>query len=538
MDNESQRLERIFDQTIVGIAQVNNKGEFRLVNDRFCEIVGRPREDLLKLRMQDITHPEDLPGNLLMLQELFHSGKSFVIEKRYVRPDGSHVWVRNNVSHVIDPDGSPSSVSVTLDITEQKDQARIQETIARRDKFLSEVGMVLSSSLDFEETLHRINRLAIPDFGDWCYIHLENSKGDLELIRSCAVDPGIKETLTEFAAGISATGSKPNAVKAVHQSGKGVLRNELDDAYYQKVAYDARQLELFRKLSPKSVIVVPLKSLGKLRGTITVSYSQNKPYSDADYNLIEEVALRAGLALDNARLYEESRQAIASRDEFVSLASHELKTPLTSLMLLNQMTRKRVDRGELSGANQTSLQQVFMDYEAHIFRIAKLVDDMLDITRIQLGTYSLSLEKKDFGKFLKNAVAGFLSDVTKAQAKLDLELSGDLEASFDEARFHQVISNLVTNALKYAPGSPIIMRAEGLGDKIILQVRDKGPGIETEDLEKIFQRFERARSRNQVGGLGLGLYISRRIIEAHQGKIWAESSQGKGTSIIIEFPRN
>lgn len=537
MNNQNESFQKIFEQTIVGIAQISPDGRVALVNDRFCEIVGRSRHDLLNLSMQKITHPDDVSESEKLIRRLVDSGKSFEIEKRYLKPDGSFVWCRNNVSLVKDETGMPAFVvAVVLDITREKAEQEEKEIVARRNKFLSEVSMALNSSLDFKETLHKITRLAVPDFGDWCYIHLADKQGEMELSDYWSRDPEKMAPLKEFASLVTTVGQSLNAVVTVFRTGNGVMRNGITDEYYQKVSASPRQLELFRIMHPNSVIVVPLKSLGKLLGTITISYSQVRSYNTEEFELLEEIAIRAGLALDNARLYSESKKAIISRDEFVSVASHELKTPLTSLMLKNQIALRRIQKGDES-LTVDYWKLLLNEYEVHISRMSRLVEDMLDITRIQLGSYQLNISEADLRDSIKTVSDHLGPQLQSAACPLGICLDGDLSGKFDVLRIQQVMTNILTNAMKYAPGAPVNLDARGTQDRINIVITDKGKGIEKENLQRIFERFERAISPSSVSGLGLGLYISSRIIEAHSGRIWAESTIGEGTSIHIELPR-
>lgn len=427
--------------------------------------------------------------------------------------------------------------AIFRDLTEQKQESFLREERENRNRFLSEVSMILNSSLDLKETLRLITDLAVPNFGDWCYIHLPDKNGQLTLTDTAVAYDHLAPELNEFLELLNVKGSSANAVLTVYQTGNAVMRNGLNDEYYQKVSGSPKHLALFRKLAPKCVIVVPLKSLGKLLGTITVSYTQNKSYSEFDLRLLEDVAIRAGVALENARLYTESKKAIKYRDEFVSVASHELKTPLTSLMLLNQITQKKMEKGELQVHEDLHWKKTLNEYNVHIKRMSHLVEVMLDITRIQLGSYELNITECDIGDCLNQTCDNLLPQLKSANCPLDIQINGNLVGSFDNMKIQQVISNIVTNSFKYAPGKPIHILAEGLPDTIKMSIRDEGHGIEKDNLQRIFEKFERATSPSDVSGLGLGLYISRIIIEAHGGRLWAESTIDEGTTLHIEIPR-
>lgn len=536
-DDQRDNFNSIFNQPIVGFAQASIEGKFEMVNDRYCQLVGRSREELLKLSLQDVTHAEDLPLNLQLLRRLIDTGEPFTIDKRYVRPDGSSVWIKNYVSLIKDSNNRPLSIlGIVLDQTEARKYERQREEEKQRLKFLSDISVLLSSSLDIKTIIKMITDLAVPVFGDWCYIHLKEDENGIVLADCSIKDETMLEKLREFAK-LAATPGSQNAVATAMQTEKSVMRNFIDDAYYVRAAANARQLELFRELRARSVIVAPLKSRGHLLGAITIAYQQDISYSESDVYWIEEVARRASLAIDNARLYGESRKAVQSRDEFISLASHELKTPVTSMILLNDYTLHKLKNNKIHLEDSTFWDKLFRDYGIHINRISRLVDNMLDITRLQLGTFKMQLATQDMGQAIRLICDHLAYQIERAGCSLEVKLSGNLQGVFDSYRIEQVLNNLITNAMKYAPNKAIHVLANEEKNEIHISIRDEGHGIAPAELERIFSRFERGIDGGDVSGLGLGLYISRKIIEAHHGRIWAVSEIGKGTTMHIQLPK-
>lgn len=233
------------------------------------------------------------------------------------------------------------------------------------------------------------------------------------------------------------------------------------------------------------------------------------------------------------------REAVRARDEFLSLASHELKTPLTTLKLQSQFRLRKLEQNPemLLGFDQS---KQFLDMiDQQTSRLNRVVEDMLDVSRIQSGQMQLRLEKVNICVLVNDIIKRFTADLHKAGNFLSLDLKYCEEIMIDVFRMEQVFSNLLSNIVKYAPRSEIHVSSELTVDQQLkLSIRDHGGGIEKEKLEKIFQRFERISGINGPSGLGLGLYLSRQIVHAHGGKIWAESELGKGTSFIILLPIN
>jgi len=231
-------------------------------------------------------------------------------------------------------------------------------------------------------------------------------------------------------------------------------------------------------------------------------------------------------------LLTEQIQATKIRDEFISIAGHELKTPLTSLKLQTQMTKKISQNPENFTVQKMQKQ---LDYTINqIERLNKLVDDMLDISRINTG--KLRLEKSDFNLslLLEDLVERFMPQFEAVNCQVTCEIQADVTGHWDSYKIEQVINNLFSNSIRYSPGRPVEIHLIKEPQKAILSIKDYGVGIEPANLERIFERFERASSANS--GLGLGLYITRQIIELHDGSIKVESKLGQGAKFIIELP--
>jgi two-component system CheB/CheR fusion protein len=231
---------------------------------------------------------------------------------------------------------------------------------------------------------------------------------------------------------------------------------------------------------------------------------------------------------------EELEEALKVRDEFLSIASHELKTPLTSVKLQLQITQRNtqperhLDPKDLSRSLNLSLRQVDS--------MADLVESLLDIARIRAGRFSLSASAFDLSDLAQAVTNQLAEQLKKAKVETELRLDKNVTGRWDQRRLEQVLNNLVANVIKYAPGTRLTIETRRTEDSACLTVTDSGPGIRSEKLPRIFERFERAGASKSVGGLGLGLFITKKIVEAHGGKISVESAFGKGTKFCIELP--
>ncbi|HUP56389.1 MAG TPA: PAS domain S-box protein, partial [Bdellovibrionota bacterium] len=230
------------------------------------------------------------------------------------------------------------------------------------------------------------------------------------------------------------------------------------------------------------------------------------------------------------------RHAVRARDEFLSIASHELKTPLTSLSMQTQIRKRYLLREELSAFTPEKLRKMFDGDERQIFRLTRLIDDMLDVARIASGKLEIKPEPVDLEALVRE-VADRMSEQLKASdCTLQIETVGQVQGEWDQFRIEQVVMNLLSNAYKYGAGKPIRIRVSSEKDQAVLSVQDQGIGIAKEDQERIFGQFERAVPRSDVTGLGLGLYITRQIVQSHGGTIAVASDPGHGSMFIVRLP--
>ncbi|MDQ3809358.1 MAG: GAF domain-containing sensor histidine kinase, partial [Chloroflexota bacterium] len=288
-----------------------------------------------------------------------------------------------------------------------------------------------------------------------------------------------------------------------------------------------------------SAIMVPLVTRSGTAGIITCLADQSRrPFDSRDLHLAQDLARRCAMAVDNARLYREARHAIGVRDEFLSVAAHELKTPMTSLRGYAQLLAREFERGEMP--NPARARRAALTIQVQADKLARLVAQLLDISRIESGKLAVEPKPTDLTQLVRDVI-----DAARSQARqhsLVPHLPSRLRVSIDPLRIEQVLTNLLDNAIKYSPdGGQIdvwLTREDALG-QVRLVVRDRGIGVPPEHRGHIFDRFYQAHAGGRLtsmAGMGLGLYISRQIVELHGGSITAEFPDDGGTRFVVTLP--
>jgi len=414
-------------------------------------------------------------------------------------------------------------------LREQAARAAVEKE-HRWSRFLADASEQLSKSLDVQVTLDTIARLAIPDLADWAALHIREQGFRLaSLYHAHGNEGAVRELLDRH----PPAADLPHAYPHVMRTGQAELIPEFSEEVLASIASDAENLRLLQLLKLKSQICVPLVIRGESRAALTLAFAEsNRRYGPEDLTHAMELASRCAMAMENARLFQQANQAVGVRDEFLAVASHELRTPLSTIQLILQSlegtARKLNNSNELVPKIERALRQVA--------RLAELVTKLLDVTRISAGQLQLDLEGFDFVPVVRDIVERFAEPALAAGSPLRIHFPALLVGRADRSRIDQVVTNLLSNAIKFGAGKPIDVTLQGDASGLHITVRDHGIGIPPEYLLRIFNRFERAVSSRHYGGLGLGLYITRRIVEAHGGTIEVDSAPGAGAAFTIHLP--
>jgi signal transduction histidine kinase len=419
---------------------------------------------------------------------------------------------------------------------EARDRALAEaEAARRRSAFLAEASATLASSLDYDATLEQVARLAVPALADVCTVFVVAEDGEIRRATTAHDDTMPAAVVAGLRRSWSGSVSPRSSVATAIRTRQPILTPVISRDHRESIAENAEHLETMRALDFHSSIVVPLHARGETTGALGLFVADPaRQYGPADLALAEQLAGRAGLAIDNARLYREARRAIQVRDEFLSVAAHELKTPVTTLLgfaqlLLSQLSRK-------VALDDRMVERSLRAVEQGSKRMSRLVAQILDVSRLDGGRLVLDREDTDLAALVQSIVEGI--QTTTGRHTLCVRTPDTLPALVDPLRLEQVVTNLLDNAIKFTPmgGRIDVELAEPSPGTARLTVTDHGVGIPPERRQHIFERYYQAHEGDHVAGMGLGLYISRQIVERHGGSITPEFPLDGGCRFVIDLP--
>lgn len=400
-------------------------------------------------------------------------------------------------------------------------------------EFLSDASKILSSSLDYNVTLASLAKLIVNSVADFCMIDISKN-GSMKRVAIRVSNHKLQKIANEF----YKYSPDPKNKKTMYDGAKArkpVIIKRVTKSWLKTVSKIEEERMLVEKLNHKSYIFAPLISREKIIGVMTIA-SGGKSYSELDGLFFQELAIRAGTAVDKARLYKEARDAIRDRDEFLAIASHELRTPLTSILLNLQLVLRKIRNTEKNKLNMENIVKSIEYSESQSYRLAKLINDLLNISVVSSGRLKIEKEKMEFSGLVEKVLNKFDAQFKDAKVQVDFKNGEEVFGFWDKVRLEQVISNLLSNSIKYGRGNPVVVSLEKENKKLIFSVKDTGIGIDKKRQKHVFEKFSRAVATKEFKGLGVGLYISRQIVEAHDGKIFLSSKKNEGTTFQVELP--
>jgi PAS domain S-box-containing protein len=524
------RFRSVTRQAPVGIIALDREGRCNFVNERFCAIAGMGPEQAMDHGWHEAIHPEDRQSVLAAFYNAATRGAEHSQQYRVRTRPGTVTWVQGFALPLRTSTGELSGYLGTItDITERMQSERVT-------RFLADATSALNASLDYESALGAVARLAVPALADCCTVHVAEGGGGLRLVAVAHVDANTAASAQELAhwyeSDAGAGAGSPRSLRAM----KPELITEVTEDLLPRIALSPAHAAILRAMVVRSYVAAPLVARGRILGALhMMTGGSGRTFGQADLSLVEDLARRCASAVENARLYGEAQQAICAREEFLAMASHELRTPLTVLQLAVQRWVRPAASTICEPSGTASLQKV----ERATKRLTSLVENLLEVTAGGAARVDLELEDVDLSEVVRDVVAEMQDDISGSGSDVSLRASGSPVGRWDRRRLEQVVTVLLSNALKFGGKKPIVVTIDGAREGgVRLSVRDQGIGIPIEEQSRIFERFHRAVSGRHYGGLGLGLWLVRQVVEAHGGTIGVTSELGEGATFTVELSRS
>ena len=569
-------------------------------SDEMYRIYGIEKSQLTYEKYLSLIHPDDRDIVTSNVSRAFETGSPFTHEHRIMRPDGTERIVLGFGEAEVGADGRVvSMIGTAQDVTDQRraeSQARalIREQAARAEAeraaerlaFIAEASVILASSLDYEQTLQNVARLAVPTIADWCAVDIVTEDNTVRRLAVEHADPAKVGFAMEIEQRYPPDPNAATGVPQVLRTGEIEWLAHIPDAMLEASAVDAEHLRLIRELGLHSYAVVPLKVGSDTIGAMTFVHAESRrEFTEGDLTLLSSVARRASTAIHNARLMRElsdahsrlqqqreeleaqateleeamaeleirndemeqktieaeqaraeAEQANAAKSQFLANMSHELRTPLNAIGGYAQLIELGV-HGPITGAQRSAIERI----RTNQMRLLALINDLLNFVKLRAGRLDITLSPEPLADLLNGIVP--LVEPQVQEKGLILTIDAGTEELFvhtNRERAEQVLLNLVSNAIKFTPrGGSIAIDAEADGHTVLIHVTDTGVGIPEDRLAEIFEPFIQLAQRpirdNQ--GVGLGLAISKDLMTSMGGDLLVESEEDAGSRFTMTLAR-
>ncbi|HZL88781.1 MAG TPA: PAS domain S-box protein [Pirellulaceae bacterium] len=519
-----------FMQHLPGLAWIKDRnGRYVFANESAAkafqtsaeEIVGRTDDDLFDAPTAAQFKRND--------RRALESGSGIQVVENLAHEDGNLHFSLVTKFPIPGHDGNPTLVGgMAIDITDHK---RAEQAL----RFLADASESLAEVDDYKATLDKIVSMSIPQLADWCVVDMVETDGSLRRLAVADADPANVARIFELDRLFPSHPRSPYGRYRVLRTGMSEMMAEIPDSVLVEIAQSEEHLRVLRSLRLKSYLCVPLKVRERTLGILSLVMSQSgRRYRPEDLALAEELARRAAIAIENARLYAELKEADRLKDEFLAMLSHELRNPLAPIRnALYILKQPQLDAAVAAQARETA--------ERQVQHMAVLLDDLLDVSRVSRGRIELNEEPVDIVALAKRTFEAVRPFVERREHRMTVSFPArPLRVLGDPHRLEQVLTNLLNNAAKYTdPGGAISLTVHREGDQAVLRVRDNGIGIDPEMLPKVFDLFvqvERRLDRSQ-GGVGIGLTLVRKLVELHGGTVEAHSEGlGNGSEFVVKLP--
>ena len=381
-------------------------------------------------------------------------------------------------------------------------------------RFLSNLAEILASALDERAMLSATARLLVPRLGDICLADVVDDDGSVQRVDNTLDGWQLVPT-------------------PALRSGETVLLPDLTQSVLTAIAPDPEGHAAIRAAGIRSLVLLPLIGRGRLLGVLTLGITRpDRQFTKADLPLMEDVAQRTALGADNARLYQQARQASRARDDTLAAISHDLRNGLNTVLTAVGLLLRSLPPDDDKRRDRRHVEAIRRSAE----RMNRVIGDLLDVASIESGRLFVEPRREPVASMLVDAVAACQSQAQDKTLEIEQRVETGLDAVCDRERVLQVLGNLIGNAIKFTPdGGSVQVNAERFDDEVLFTVRDTGVGVSPKQLPHVFDRFWQAAPKARLGS-GLGLTIAKGVVEALGGRIWVESRPGDGTTFFFTLP--
>lgn len=535
---QARDFSTLFEEAPIGIG-IAEDVECRRVqpNRAFAAMLGsspgeRPADADPRIALRSVT-TEGVPlaPEEHALQRAARTGQPVrAVDVDVIRPDGVRLSLLEFAAPLFDDDGRPrGAIGAFLDVTNRRRATEEQ-------RFLSEATRLLNDTLDYQDTLARLVRLAVPSQADYSLLDVLTPEGEVVRVGLAHRDPEKEAVLTRVLVrtppGQGIRGDR--GLLTLVRAGRSVLWSDVTPEFLVAQGLKPHQVEFVLSVDLRSCVMVPLMVRDQLIGAFSwARHTGRAPFDERDIALAEEVARRAAVAVENARLYREAQTANRLKDEFVATLSHELRTPLNALLGWTELL--------LSGQLPPERQRLAIEAIDRTARLqAQITNDLVNVSQAASGAFRLAPRPVAAGEVVRSAVEAFRLAAESKGVRLAVDVAADMPRVYvDPDRLRQIVFNLVANAVKFTPRGTVNVLARVADGRLEVDVHDTGIGIAPAFLPHVFERFRQADGSisRQYGGLGLGLSIVRSLVELHGGQVRAHSDgEGRGATFSIWLP--
>jgi PAS domain S-box-containing protein len=515
-----------------GIATIGSDGTIRCINNSFADIYGFANPQFpIGRNWRHLFAESEITRLIDLVQEALTRQRHWRGESISRHSDGHYFYSEVSLSQISTDGVVTGVVCAVRDITREK-------TSQTRRSFVFQAASAISESLDYEVTLKNVANFAVRKFASWCVVTLIGEQGEIERV-IVGADPQERDVST-LLSDIPFRCSENYINKRVHLTHQMDEAHEVDSEFLKELFPDEKERKRFEPLEISSYICVPLLVTTTLLGAITfikgrrkLSLGESPFYNELDAAVASEVAGRMALAVQNARLYQETKEAVRSREDLIAAVSHDLKNPLSAISINAEL----ISRASETSSKANVFKKLSGTIRTSVDRMTALIKELLELEKLRGGEFALV--KGNFST--KSIVDMAITEIEPLMIEKSILITRsypqqDTTINVDRERLLQVFSNLLGNALKYTPEKGTIeVSVTPLVHEVKFSVKDTGPGIQPKDLPRIFDRYWRSEISDKMGA-GIGLTIARAIVSAHGGSIWAESIYGKGSTFSFTIP--